>query len=350
MNAISHTLDDLARIVEGSLRGASPARIVGVADVAEAGPGEATFVSNPKYAALLADSRAGVVLVPAGFGPTPMPAIECPKIERSVALLLGALAPPPAAPAPGVHPSAVVESDVQIGPDPAIGPHVVIQSGARVGARCVLHAGVFIGRDTTVGDDCLFWPHVVIRDGCRVGHRVIIHPNAVIGADGFGFYFHAGRHCKVPHVGGVVLGDDVEVGACTCIDRSKFGDTVIGEGTKIDNLVQLAHNVRVGAHCLFAGHAGVAGSVRIGKYCVFGGRAAALDNLAIGDGARLAGGLAVASKDVPPGVTISGFPGRDHRTQMREQAMLHRLPALLEELKALRARVERLEAAADHQP
>jgi UDP-3-O-[3-hydroxymyristoyl] glucosamine N-acyltransferase len=199
-----------------------------------------------------------------------------------------------------------------------------------------------------VGDDCLIWPNVVIRDGCVVGNRVVIHPGAVIGADGFGFYFDGGRHNKIPHIGGVIIEDDVEVGACTCIDRSKFGNTVIGRGTKIDNLVQVAHNARVGEHCVFAAHAGISGSTRIGNYCIFGGRAAATDNITLGDGVRLAGGLAVADKDLPPGITASGFPAQDHRQELRERAQVRRLPELARQLKELMARVKRLEESADH--
>ena len=174
--------------------------------------------------------------------------------------------------------------------------------------------------------------------------------NAVIGADGLGFYFEDGQHHKVPHIGGVMIEDDVEIGACTCVDRSKFGYTIVGKGCKIDNLVQIAHNVRVGEHCVMAAHTGISGSVRIGRNCLFGGRAAALDNLSIGEGARLAGGLAVATKDIPAGLTVSGFPARNHREQLRDQANVRRLPVVMNQLKDLIARVEQLEASVHHQP
>jgi UDP-3-O-[3-hydroxymyristoyl] glucosamine N-acyltransferase len=241
-----------------------------------------------------------------------------------------------------------VHETARIGRDPAIGPYVVIDAEVRIGASCVIHAGVFIGRATTLGDDCTIWPGAVIRDGCIVGSRVMIHPNAVIGVDGLGFYFDEGRHHKYPHTGGVKLEDDVEVGACTCIDRAKFGYTVVGRGTKIDNLVHLGHNVRVGEHCVFAGQCGISGSVRIGDYCIFGGRAGALDNLTIGDGAKFAGGVCVATKDIPAGVTVSGYPAQEYRRELREQASLRRLPALAQQFKELRARVERLEASTNH--
>jgi len=346
----SFELAQIADAVGGRLRGSSAVVITGVADVAEAGPGDITWVSNPKYAAKLGNSRAGAVLAPADFGATPMPAVLCARVDRSVAKLLGLFARPVSRPAPGVHSTAVVHPTAQIGPEPAIGPHVVIDAGVRIGAACVIHAGVFIGRDTHIGDNCLVWPNAVIRDGCIVGHRVEIHPNAVIGADGLGFYFDEGRHNKVPHIGGVVLEDDVEIGACSCVDRSKFGYTVVGRGTKIDNLVQIAHNAQIGAHCVFAACAGVAGSVRTGDYCVLGGRATVLDNLTIGDHVRFAGGLSVATKDIPAGMTVSGYPARDHREEMRDQASLRRIGKLTEQLKDLMSRVEHLEASIHDQP
>jgi len=335
----------IAAHVGGTLRGEEDRVITGVADLAEAGPGEVSWVSSSKYASRLERSRAGVVLVPSDFGPTPMTAILCPRVDAAVASLLRMFTRPVSRPERGIHPTAIVHSTARIGSDPAIGPYVVLDENVRVGDRCTIHAGAFIGRDTTIGEDCLIWPNAVIRDGCSIGHRVEIHPNAVIGADGLGFYFEQNHYQKIPHIGGVILEDDVEVGACTCIDRSKFGNTVIGRGTKIDNLVQIAHNVRVGAHCMFAAQAGISGSVRIGDHCVFGGKASSADNVTIGAGARFAGGLAVATKDIPPGLTVSGWPAQDHRLELRDRASLRRLPSLVKQVADLIARVQCLETA-----
>jgi len=251
-DSTSFTTSELATIVGGTLDGDGNVRVIGVADVGEAQPNEASFVTNPKYADKVASSRAGVLLVPVDFGRTPMPAIRCQGLERAVASLLGAFAPPVVKPASGIHPTASVHRTATIGPDSAIGPFVQIEADVRIGASVVIHAGCYIGRGTSLGDRCFLWPNVVVRDGCRIGNRVMIHSCSVIGADGFGYYFEEGRHHKVPHIGGVIIEDDVEIGACSCVDRAKFGFTVIGRGTKIDNQVQVAHNVRLGEGCLLA--------------------------------------------------------------------------------------------------
>ena len=345
----TYTVEELATTVGGTLRGDGASVIVEVADLAEAGPDQASWVSRPRYIKQVKASHAGVVLVPADFPASPMPAILCDHINLSIAKLLAAFAPPVSQPDPGVHPTAVVHPTARIGADPSIGPHVVIDADAQVGASCIIHAGVFIGRDTIVGDNCLLWPNVVIRDGCTVGNGVTVHANAVIGADGFGFYFDEGRHCKVPHIGGVIIEDGVEIGACSCIDRSKFGNTVIGRGTIIDNLVQVGHNVLVGSNCVFAGQSGVAGSVRIGAGSMFGGQAGVIDNLSIGSGAQFGAGCLV-TKDFPEGITATGSPAQELSRELRSQAMYRRLPDLGAKIKDLIARVERLETAADDNP
>ncbi len=343
----SYTLAQLAETIGGSVRGDGTVLVRGVGDIAEAGPSDITWISSARYADKLPTSRAGAVLVALDFGPTPMPAILCERVDRGVAKLLAAFAPPVSRREPGVHPAAVVHETAWLDDSVSVGPHAVIERGARVGFGTIVHAGVFVGQDTNVGRDCVIWPNVVIRDGCKIGDRVIIHPNAVIGADGLGFYFAEGRHHKIPHIGGVVVEDDVEIGACTCIDRAKFGNTIVGRGSKIDNLVQIGHNARIGEHCVLAGQTGIAGSTRIGNYCIFGGRAATSDHVTIGDGARVAL-TAVVTKDIPPGITVSGFPARDHREEMRERAELRRVPKLAEQVRALTARIEQLETATHH--
>ena len=345
----SFTVTQLAEIVGGTVRGDGKVKITGVSDVVEATPEVATWITSTKFVGALEKSRAGAVLVPVGFGQTPMPAILCERVDRSVAKLLGAFAPPIPSPAPGIHPSAIVDETVQIGEGAAIGPCVVLCAGVTVGPSTHIHAGVYIGDGASVGRDCVFWPNVVIREGCIIEDRVTIHSNAVIGADGLGFYFDEGKHNKIPHIGAVHLESDVEIGACSCVDRAKFGYTVVGRGTKIDNLVQLAHNVRIGEHSVLAAQCGISGSVRIGDYCILGGRAGAVDQVSIGDRARLAGGISIATKDVQPGSTVSGFPAQDHALELREHASLRRLPALTAQVKKLAARIEQLELSKNDQ-
>ena len=341
--AAPYTVDSIAQLVGGTVRGDGSAVIDGVASVEEAVHTQATWVTSTKYASRLSESKAGVVLVPEGFSSTPMPAILCPRVDRSVALLLGAYAPPSAKVVAGIHPSAVIDTSAQIGADVSIAPNVVIEADVRIGDRCEIQPGVFIGRGSIVGDDCRLHANVVVRDGCVLGNRVTIQPCAVIGADGFGYYLDNGRHVRVPHIGGVRLEEDVEIGACTCVDRAKFGETVIGAGTKIDNQVQVGHNTRVGEHCVIAGQAGVSGSVRIGRYCTLGGAAGCIDNISIGDGASIAA-VSVATKDVPDGTVVSGTPAQEHARELRERASIRRLPAVMEQLKDLLARVQQLEA------
>jgi len=344
-----YTLRDLAERVGGTVRGDDSVSVCGVADLTLAEAGQVSWVTNPKYAAKLAESRAVAVLVPADFGETPMPAILCERVDRSVARLFKAFAPETCCPASGRHPSAVIDESAIVAPDAAIGPHVVIEAGASVGAGSALHAGVYVGRDAHIGEHCQLWPNVVVRERCTIGDRVEIHPNAVLGADGFGFYFDEGRHHKVPHIGGVKVEDDVEIGAGTCIDRAKVGFTRIGCGTKIDNLVHLAHNVQIGEHCMILAGVLVGGSTRIGNRAIIGGQVGIVDNITIGDGARCASGMTYVINDVPAGKTVSGIPAHDHREELRRVASSRKLPAMAETLKDLVTRVKRLEASTHNQ-
>ncbi len=225
------TLDELADVVEGAVRLPADVRITGVSDVAGAGSDDATWVSDDRFLSALSTSRAGVVLVKPDHADTPMPAIECARLDRSVALLLGAFKPPQARPDPGVHAKAVVHPTAVLGDGCAVGACAMIDAGARLGVRCVIHPGAYVGCDTVLGADCVLWPNAVVHDRCKLGDRVNVQASAVIGSDGFGYYHHEGRHVHVPHGGGVILGDDVDVGSVTCLDRAKLGNTIVGNGS-----------------------------------------------------------------------------------------------------------------------
>jgi UDP-3-O-[3-hydroxymyristoyl] glucosamine N-acyltransferase len=219
---------------------------------------------------------------------------------------------------------------------------VSVAPGASVGERSVIGPGCVLGRDVSVGADCVLHPRVVIEDRCRIGDRCIIHSGTVIGADGFGFATVDGTHHKVPQVGIAVLEDDVELGANVCIDRAALGETRIGRGTKVDNLVQIAHNVQIGEDCLVVAQVGISGSCRIGHHTVFAGQSGCSGHLNIGNGVLLSA-RAVATKDVPDGVMLSGFPGRSHREWLKTQANLQRLDGLREKIKELEVRLAELE-------
>lgn len=344
----TYTLAEIAKWVQGTVRGDASTRISGVAAIHEAEGAQITWLAHDKYVSALRASRAGAVLVPEHFGETPMPAVLCANPQAAILTVLEHFAPPVPRPADGVHPTAVVAASAKLGKGVAIGPHVTVGESAHIGDGCVIHAGVFIGDAATLGRDCVLWPGVVVRERCSLGDRVVIHPNATIGADGFGYQFMAGRHVKIPQIGTVRIEDDVEIGANTCIDRAKCGSTVIGRGTKIDNLVQVAHNVQIGPDCMIVAQTGIAGSSRLGRLVVLGGQVGVRDHVTLNDGVQAAACAAI-SKDIPAGMTVIGQPAVEHEQFVRERAKIRRLPQMAEQLADLIKRVERLEASADHQ-
>jgi UDP-3-O-[3-hydroxymyristoyl] glucosamine N-acyltransferase len=341
-------LAELAQVVGGTVRGDGSVLIRGVAGIAEAGPDQITWVSHARYAEGLQHSRAGAVVVRGDFGPTPMAALLVGEPGRAMIQVLRAFAPLQPAPPAGVDSSAHVDAKARLGSGVAVGPNVVIGAGCRIGDRTVLHANVVIGPQTQIGSDCLFWPNVVVRERCCVGDRVILHPNVTIGSDGYGYELIDGQHFKIPQIGTAVVEDDVEIGAGSCVDRAKFGQTRIGRGTKIDNLVQVAHNVRIGPHCIIVAQVGIAGSAELDAYVVLGGQVGVRDHVKLGRGVRAAACCAI-SKDVPAGTVVNGIPAVDNRQYLREQAMVRRLPQMADRLRELAERVARLEQAADDQ-
>lgn len=314
---------------------AASVQITGFAALEDAGPGDLSFFSNPKYLRAAERTAAAAVLVPLDFaGSLPCPVVRHANPSLAFAFIAEALSPPPPAPEPGVHPSAVVEPGAAVDPAASVGPLAVISSGAVIGPGTVIGAGCFIGSGSRVGAGCFLHPGVKIREGCVLGDRVILHCGCVVGADGFGYEFKDGRHVKIRQAGGVIIGNDVEIGANTTIDRARFGNTRIGDGTKIDNLVQIAHNVVIGRGCIIVAGAMIAGSTRLGDYVTLGGQVGVAGHLTIGDRV-MAGAQSGISKSIPAGTVVFGSPAEPMREAKRKLGYLGLLGGLFDRVKAI---------------
>ncbi len=337
------TLGDLAERLGAELHGPAGEVVHSVATLDAAGPGQVSFLANPKYRPLLETTGASAVIVSAQDRVPGRACLVCANpylaFARAVALLH-----PPELPAPGVAPGAHVDASAQLGEGAAVLPGAYVGPAARVGEGTVLHPGVYVGAGARLGRDCLLHPNAVVREGCVLGDRVILQPGAVVGSDGFGYARDGARQVKIPQVGIVVLEDDVEVGAGTTIDRAALGETRIGRGTKIDNLVQIGHNVRVGEDCLLVAQVGVSGSTRVGNRVVLAGQVGVVGHVQIGDGA-IVGAQSGVPGDLPPGAVVSGSPAFDHPEWLKAQAVVRRLPKLRQAVQKLEQRVRELEAA-----
>ncbi|HUF49242.1 MAG TPA: UDP-3-O-(3-hydroxymyristoyl)glucosamine N-acyltransferase [Longimicrobiales bacterium] len=327
---------EIAHAVGGTFEGGADPDITGAAPLDHAGPADVTLLAAARYVTAAAATAAGVVLVTAELAPR-LPAALPRIIVRDAHDALARALPllyPAAAPTPGIHPTAILHHGVELGASVAIGAYAVIGSGTRIGERAVISAHTTVGDRCRIGADAYLHPHVTLYDGVVLGERCILHSGVRTGVDGFGYTQRDGRHVKVPQVGGCSIGDDVEIGANSCVDRGSIGDTVIGNGCKIDNMVHIGHNVRMGDHCIIVALTGVAGSVRLGSYVTFGGQSGVAGHITIGDGATIAARAGVIG-DVAPGVTVSGFPARPHQDALRASAALLRLPDLMKRLRAL---------------
>ncbi|HEX4342295.1 MAG TPA: UDP-3-O-(3-hydroxymyristoyl)glucosamine N-acyltransferase, partial [Verrucomicrobiae bacterium] len=280
------TVIHLAEKLGGEVVGDGSIMITGIAPADSARAGDLTFAEKETYLAAAEQSAASAVLVPAGFTSSKKVLIRVKNPRVAIAKLLPLFFPPESH-QPGIHADATVHPTAQIDPSATIGPHCVISAGAHVGQRTVLMGGNHLGRDSRIGDDTCLFPNVVIYAKCQVGHRVTIHAGTVIGSDGYGYVFDEGKHRKMLQVGNVIIHDDVEIGANTAIDRGALGPTVIGQGTKIDNLVHIAHNVVVGRHCLIMGQSGFAGSTRLGDYVVIASQSGIAGHLKLGNQATV---------------------------------------------------------------
>jgi UDP-3-O-[3-hydroxymyristoyl] glucosamine N-acyltransferase len=337
------TLADLARRLACLLEGDGSIEITRVASLDDAGPGDVTFLSNPKYASKLATTRASAVIADDQVATAPCAILRTPQPYLTFAAAVGVLTPPESI-APGISPLAAIDPTAVLGPDVAIGPFVSIGARARVGARTVVRPHVAIGRGASVGVDCVIHAHVSIREDVVLGDRVVVQDAAVVGSDGFGFARRPdGSHQKIPQVGRVVVEDDVEIGAQSAIDRPAIGETRIGGGTKIDNLVQVAHGVHIGRNVLLAAQSGIAGSTVLDDDVVMAGQSGATGHVHLGRGAKV-GAKSAVTKDVPAGHHVAGIPAGDVEEWREATVLARRLPELRKAVAELESRLAALEA------
>jgi UDP-3-O-[3-hydroxymyristoyl] glucosamine N-acyltransferase len=331
---VSFTLKELAALCGGELRGNPAEKISGAASLSEAGPGEITFYADPRYMSRLRKTGASAVFVPLDFSEqTTAAQIRVANPSKAFEQVVLKLAPKPIAFAAGIHPTAVIDPTAKIGKGASIQPHAVVESRAEIGDNTVIGAGSYVGHETIIGESCLIYPNVTIRERTRIGARVIIHSGAVIGADGFGFEFVEGRYQKIPQVGIVQIDDDAEIGANTTIDRARFGRTWIQQGVKIDNLVQIAHNVIIGKNSIIAAQTGISGSTRVGEKVMMAGQVGVIGHLTIDDNTIIAAQSGI-SKDLPGGAWF-GSPAVPLPDAKRQIAWIHRLGKLFDRVKAI---------------
>ena len=336
------TANDVARLLGGQIVGDGAAILSGIAGLVEARTGDLSFLANPKYAVHLPTTQATAVLV-ASVQPDCRPVqIVVDNPDHAFAKILEAFGPRPSHPPVGVHPTAVIGERVTLGAQVRIGPHVVVSDGCTIGADVIIHANVVLGGDCAVGDGSILYANVSVRERCKIGQRVIVQPGAVIGSDGFGFILINGKHQKSPQVGTVVIEDDVEIGANCCIDRARFGITRVGPGTKLDNLVQIAHNVDIGAHCLIVAQVGIAGSTRLGNYVTLAGQVGIAGHLTLGDQSIVTAQSGV-SKSLTPKSVVRGSPARENRAALAQEIAMRHLPETVKTVRALEARLAELE-------
>jgi UDP-3-O-[3-hydroxymyristoyl] glucosamine N-acyltransferase len=333
------TVSELAALVGGEVLSGADTVINGPAALDAAQTGEISFFSHPRYASDLKTTRASAVLVPRDFdGETSAACIRVENPSGAFTRITAEFVREPSGPPAGIHPSAVVHGGAQVAPDASVGDNVVIMAGAVVGSGSIVMAGSYVGENARIGSGCLLHPHAVVRHGCILGDRVILHPGVVVGSDGFGYDTRDGRHFKIPQSGIVVVENDVEIGANTTIDRARFGRTVIGEGTKIDNLVMIAHNVVIGKHCIVCAQVGIAGSAQIGNYVILAGQAGIVGHIKIGDGSII-GAQTGVSNDIEPGARVVGSPPRPIGQWKRSIVRVDKLGELYERVKALETKL-----------
>ena len=345
---MSFTASQIAERVKGEVVGDGSTPLTGFATADNAREGDLTFADKEEYFTAAEQSAATAILVSGDFSSPKKVVIRVANARIAVARLLPVFFPPDQHPQ-GIHPSATIDPSAKIDATAHIGPNCVVGAGVQIGPRSVLLGGNYVGRDSRLGEDCCLFPNVVVYSKTVIGHRVAIHAGTVIGADGYGYAFDEGRHRKVLQVGNVVIHDDVEIGANSAIDRAALGSTVIGAGTKIDNLVHVAHNVVMGRHCLVMGQAGFAGSTRLGDYVVIASQSGIAGHLKLGN-QSMVGAKSGVMRDIPDGGKVLGIPAMPGQQAKRQVIAIQQLPDMVHRLRALEKQVEQLTAKLNSQP
>ena len=337
------TVAEIAKLVAGEVVGDGSFIVNGLNGIREAARGDLTFVASEKHFPLLKETKAVAVIAPRHAVDNSKILIRVDNPSFAFTQVLKKILPDQSTFYPtGIHPTAIIAKTAVLGQEVAIGPYAVIEAGVIIGDGAVIGAHTYIGHQTTIGKSCLIYPQVTVREKIVIGENVIIHSGTVIGSDGFGFITVDGRHEKIPQIGTVIIERDVEIGANVTIDRARFDKTVIGEGTKIDNLVHIAHNVIIGKHCLIVAQVGVSGSSTLGNYVILAGQVGVVGHLSVGDGAIVMAQSGV-SKSVKPGEQVFGSPAQPVRDAFKANAHLQRLDHYVDTIKELKKRIEALE-------
>ena len=336
------TLKEIAELINGEVVGDEGIIITGIAGIKEAIEGDITFVANPKYLPLLKKTRASAVITSREVKNAPKPIVRTENPSLAFAKIASLANLQTVKRLQGIHPTVILGKGVSLGKDVAIGAYTVIEDEVCIGNKTVIYAGCYVGNLSKIGEDTIIYPHVSIRENVTIGNRVVIHSGTVIGSEGFGFLTLEGKHQRIPQVGVVVIEDDVDIGSNVAIDRARFDKTFIGRGTKIDNLVHLAHNVVIGENSLIIAQVGISGSTTIGKNVTLAGQAGLVGHIHVGDGVVVAAQAGV-TKSVPAHTTVSGYPARPHNIAKRVNACVQNLPKLYDTVAQLKKKIGELE-------
>lgn len=337
------TLKEIAELIEGEIEGNPQVIITGISGIKEAGEGDITFVANPKYLPLIERTRASAVITSRDVKSASKPIIRTENPSLAFAKVISFIKPYERKHPEGIHPTVILGKNVSLGKNVAIGPHTVIDDNVSIGDNSIIYAGCYIGYASRIGKDVLIYSNVSIREIVTIGNNVVIDSGTVIGSDGFGFVTVEGRHYRIPQIGTVIIEDDVEIGSNVSIDRARFDKTIIGKGTKIDNLVHIAHNVVIGENSIIVAQVGISGSTVIGKGVTLAGQAGLVGHITVGDGAVVMAQSGV-SKSIPGNTIVWGYPAKPEDVAKRVNACVQNLPRLFKTVTELKKKIEELEA------